>query len=186
MFETIGQRIAFVIDKCDLKKVQFADKIGVHQTYVSQMVADKKIPSDRVIKDICEAFNVSEHWLRTGEGEMFLPKPESSLPAELTDDPMIRAILEAYIDLDPQARQTFRKFFADVVARYKSESEPKPAAVPAPEFRTRKIPLIQGTDEAELQMHYQSRMEQRELDLSDLTQLPTAEDGTPINIEVLK
>ena len=28
--------------------------------------------TDRVIGDICRAFNVSEDWLRTGEGEMFV------------------------------------------------------------------------------------------------------------------
>lgn len=162
MFETIGQRIAFVVDKSNLKKVQFADRIGVHQTYVSQMVADKKIPSDRVIKDICEAFNVSEHWLRTGEGDMFLPKPESALPAELTDDPMIRAILEAYLDLDPQGRETFRKFFADAAARYKEYGrlEKKPGI-------NIRMPLIQGTDESELQMRYQSKREQQELHQSE-------------------
>ena len=137
MFETIGQRIARVLDKSGLKKVHFADRIGVHQTYVSQIVADKKVPSERVIKDICEAFNVNHHWLETGEGDMFLPKPESSLPAELTDDPVIRAILEAYLDLDPQGRQAFRRFFADVVARYKGEAHASPmdairAASPAP------------------------------------------------------
>lgn len=118
MEHTIGQRIAKFIDDRKIKKVQFAERIGVHQTYVSQIVADKKIPSDRVIKDICQAYGISEHWLRTGEGNPDLPKPDSTLPVELTDDPLIRAILEAYLDLDPQGRQTFQRFFADVVARY--------------------------------------------------------------------
>ena len=118
MNESIGHRIGLVIDATVGKKVRFAEQINVDQSYVTRMVSGGKIPSDRVIKDICEAFNVSEHWLRTGEGDMFLPKPESSLPAELTSDPLIRAILEAYLDLDPQSRQTFQRFFADVVTRY--------------------------------------------------------------------
>lgn len=134
MCETIGQRISFLIEERGIKKVQFAETIGVHQTYVSQMVTDKKVPSDRIIKDICEAYNVSDRWLRTGEGEMFLPKPESSLPAELSSDPMIRAILEAYLDLDAQGRQTFQRFFSDVVARYKGDS---PARQPSPAEQAR-------------------------------------------------
>ena len=31
-------------------------------------------PNDTVITLICREFNVSEEWLRTGEGEMFQPK----------------------------------------------------------------------------------------------------------------
>lgn len=34
----------------------------------------RKNPSDRTIADICREFNVSETWLRTGEGEMFQPR----------------------------------------------------------------------------------------------------------------
>lgn len=30
------------------------------------------MPSDRTIADIRREFNVNEHWLRTGEGEMFV------------------------------------------------------------------------------------------------------------------
>ena len=32
------------------------------------------MPSDRTILDICREFDVNEHWLRTGEGEMFIQK----------------------------------------------------------------------------------------------------------------
>lgn len=130
MSNSIGERIGLIIDSCNVKKVHFAERIGVHQTYVSQMVSDKKVPSDRVIRDICEEFNVNEHWLRTGEGDMFLPKSTSSLPAELAQSPMVRAILETYLDLDPQGRALFDRFFADVVARYKGEQPavPEPSA----------------------------------------------------------
>lgn len=136
MSATIGQRIGLVIEEKHIKKVQFAERIGVHQTYVSQMISDKKVPSDRVIKDICEAYRVSEQWLRTGKGDMYLPKLEASLPAELTDDPMIRAMLEAYLDLDPHNRQVFQRFFVDVVARFKGESRSDSLA----EARTNPLP----------------------------------------------
>lgn len=114
----MGQRVSIIIDHFGVKKVQFADAVGIHQAYISQIISDKKVPSDRVINDICEAYNISEHWLRTGEGDMLQPKSERDLPAELSRDPMVRAILEAYLDLDPQGRQMFQAFFADVVARY--------------------------------------------------------------------
>lgn len=37
------------------------------------MEKGERIPSERTIADICREFGVDEHWLRTGEGEMFRP-----------------------------------------------------------------------------------------------------------------
>ncbi len=113
MENTIGERISLIIDKSQVKKVQFAERIGVHQTYVSQMVSDKKVPSDRVIRDICEEFSVNENWLRTGEGgpdNMFV-KPSSDSQAiaarvakEYGSDPLLKAIMTTYLQLDDAKR----------------------------------------------------------------------------------
>lgn len=68
--ETINQRIAAVQKISGLTKTAFADRIKLTQQYVSKLVREGS-PSDRTIQDICEAFNVNETWLRTGEGDMF-------------------------------------------------------------------------------------------------------------------
>jgi hypothetical protein len=75
-----------------------------------------EIPDYR-IRSIVNTFSVSEHWLRTGEGEMFAERPVSALPAELTESPIIRAMLEAYLDLTPDNRKVFEQFFQNVVER---------------------------------------------------------------------
>lgn len=77
MLDTIGNRIAKIIEAKGIKKVQFASRINVDQSYISQLTSGKKTPSDRTVADICREFNVSESWLRTGEGEMFVEKTES-------------------------------------------------------------------------------------------------------------
>ena len=41
-------------------------------------------PTDAVIKSICREFNVSEEWLKTGEGDMFLPLDRQDQIANLT------------------------------------------------------------------------------------------------------
>ena len=113
------QRFKAVRERYNLSMRSFGEKLGLTASSVSAIEYGTRALGEKHIKLICAAFpEISEDWLRTGEGDMFLPKPESSLPAELTDDPLIRAILEAYLDLDPQGRQTFQRFFADVVARY--------------------------------------------------------------------
>ena len=71
--ETIAQRIIQIVGALGENKSGFARKINVTPAYISKL--DKKpetVPSDRTIADICREFNVSEHWLRTGEGEMFI------------------------------------------------------------------------------------------------------------------
>lgn len=54
-------------------QTNFAKQIGVTPAYIWKLLNKNDItPSDRTINDICREFNVSEHWLRTGEGEMFV------------------------------------------------------------------------------------------------------------------
>ena len=67
----VNTRIAAVIQASGLTKTAFSKKIGLSQPFVSQLANGDASPSDRTIADICREFNVNEHWLRTGEGEMF-------------------------------------------------------------------------------------------------------------------
>lgn len=67
----VNTRIASVIQASGLTKTAFSRKIGLSQPFVSQLANGDASPSDRTIADICREFNVNEHWLRTGEGEMF-------------------------------------------------------------------------------------------------------------------
>ncbi|MBM6938495.1 helix-turn-helix transcriptional regulator [Pseudoflavonifractor phocaeensis] len=53
---------------------QFADHIGVKRNTVGQYEIGRNPPTDTVITLICREFGVSETWLRSGEGEMFVPK----------------------------------------------------------------------------------------------------------------
>lgn len=68
----ISSRISTVIKSSGLTKTAFSKKIGLSQPFVSQLASGDASPSDRTIVDICREFGVSEHWLRTGDGEMFV------------------------------------------------------------------------------------------------------------------
>ncbi len=67
----INSRIAAVINASGLTKTAFAERLKVSQQHISRLAKDGT-PSDRTIVDICREFGVSEHWLRTGESEMFV------------------------------------------------------------------------------------------------------------------
>lgn len=69
----IFDRIKF-LRKDILKKTQqeFSESIHISRSNMGNIEIGRIAVTDRVINDICEAFNVSENWLRTGEGEMFV------------------------------------------------------------------------------------------------------------------
>lgn len=82
----MNERIAELIRELGLRQTEFARRLNLSQPFVSALCSGAKTPSERTVYDICREFNVSEHWLRTGEGEMFRPQTtEQELYALLGD-----------------------------------------------------------------------------------------------------
>ena len=70
---TIADRIKEVRKKAGLLQPDFAERIGVKGPTVTSYETGNRAPSEAVIRAICREFQVDEHWLRTGEGEMLRP-----------------------------------------------------------------------------------------------------------------
>lgn len=68
---TTNTRIRKLRKTLDLTQQAFADRLNIKRNTVATYEAGKSNPSDAAINLICREFNVSEEWLRTGEGEMF-------------------------------------------------------------------------------------------------------------------
>ena len=75
-------RITMVRKEKGYSQEQFANELNLSRNFINQLEAGKKNPSERTVLDICSKFSVNETWLRTGEGEMFVPK---SMEQELID-----------------------------------------------------------------------------------------------------
>lgn len=67
----MGDRIKALRQSLGLTQQEFADRIGIKRGAIANYEIGRNI-SDVVINSICRTYNVSEHWLRTGEGEMFV------------------------------------------------------------------------------------------------------------------
>lgn len=63
-------RIKAIRRAAGMTQAEFASHINVGQQSVTAYENGLRTPSNAVIASICYAFNVSEEWLRTGEGEM--------------------------------------------------------------------------------------------------------------------
>ena len=78
----MNHRIKKVRKSLGLTQKDFAERIGLKQNSIAVIEIGERNPSNQSILSICREFDVNEHWLRTGEGEMFLPK---SLDDELAE-----------------------------------------------------------------------------------------------------
>ena len=72
----IGARIKDVRRKVGLSQADFGARLGVSRDVISNIETDRlKTPGQKesLYRLICREYGVDEHWLRTGDGEMFLP-----------------------------------------------------------------------------------------------------------------
>lgn len=102
----INDRIKLVRKELRLSQIDFSFKIGLSQSRLAAVEANKGNVTERTIKLVCSEFNVSEHWLRTGEGDMFNP-PDSmvdGLVGKFDFPAIVAQMLRAYEGLD-QAQQ---------------------------------------------------------------------------------
>lgn len=68
----MNKRIKEIRKALNLTQKEFAQKIGLKQNAVSILEKDGSTITEQNIKNICTQFSVSEQWLRSGIGEMFI------------------------------------------------------------------------------------------------------------------
>lgn len=68
----MNERLKKLRKELDLTQQKFGERIGVKGNTIAQYEIGRNEPIDAVISLICREFNVSEEWLRTGEGDMFI------------------------------------------------------------------------------------------------------------------
>lgn len=73
---TIGERIGCLRKELKMSRRVFGEKLGVSESVIVNIEYDRlKRPEQKesLYKLICKEYRVNETWLRTGEGEMFVP-----------------------------------------------------------------------------------------------------------------
>lgn len=70
----MNERIKKLRQALGLSQDEFGRRLGVTRGAVTNIELNKVEPKPLFVDLICREFNVSETWLRTGEGEMFQPK----------------------------------------------------------------------------------------------------------------
>jgi len=96
----IGDRIKELRQMLHLTQQEFSDRISVKRSTIAQYEIGRNVPADSVIALICREYGVSEAWLRTGEGDMFVPQAETlvdQLAEKYHLTPPVRLLVEKFV-----------------------------------------------------------------------------------------
>ena len=127
----LSKRLEMIRAYAGLSQLEFAESIGVSRVHYNRMESPdvKMMPSQPLLKHLCEVHNINFNWLMTGDGEMYVKQsktePESQKNAIEINEPMVNQTIE-YVSLksteilkkesmDERAFLQYLQFFASVI-----------------------------------------------------------------------
>lgn len=123
-------RFKILRNNLGLTQQEFADRLCIKRGAVANYEIGRNVPSDSVIALICREFNVSEAWLRYGEGEMLVPLTRdqeiADFMGEVLTDPDAsprKALICAVKKLGPEEWATLAKVAREWVEGMEKSSE---------------------------------------------------------------
>ncbi|MFR3638184.1 MAG: helix-turn-helix domain-containing protein [Faecalimonas sp.] len=120
----IGERIR-LLRKNELKMTQddFASKIDISRSNIGNIEIGRIAVTERIIASICREFSVNEEWLRTGNGEMFVPLTRNQLITDFTADLIMedntfkKRLVEALAKLDESEWEVLEKLAESLIKK---------------------------------------------------------------------
>ena len=76
MSNDINERLIELRKSLEMTQEEFGASIGVSRGVIKNIEYKVTEPKPLMIQQICKTHGVSETWLRTGEGEMFIPRTD--------------------------------------------------------------------------------------------------------------
>lgn len=110
-----------------LNQTDFAAAFGMSQGGYARVETGANAMSDRVLKSACQAHNISEHWLRTGEGEMFVDNTDALVKRLQEDMGMSGSeieLLQTFLSFPAGEREQVISFGRRFAARFAHDEEP--------------------------------------------------------------
>lgn len=119
---TIGEKIK-KIRSCvgdtgkRISQDEFAKAIEVNRSTLAQYETNSMNPSTRILKKICEVYNVNMGYFINDDEEMFVDTAETfaeTLRATYKLDDLGVSILKAYINMNDEEKKTIKKLLLDI------------------------------------------------------------------------
>ena len=133
--DTINERFKMLRESCQKTQAEWADILGLSRSGVSEIEAGRRNVTKKHIRSLelwdgCKDKAINIDWLKTGNGEMFLPVPEedevASYVAELLDPnnpfaDLIVEIMRTYSQLDSRSQEVLLEFSRKLIENIKKE-----------------------------------------------------------------
>lgn len=113
-------------EELHMTQTEFGEALGVKRDVINNIENNRlKNPEKQepIYRLMCEKFNVSEEWLRTGEGEMFAEVPAEdeyfkavTQISKSNDKLAMQAIIE-YWKLDDVSKETLRNYIYKIAEK---------------------------------------------------------------------
>lgn len=93
----INQRLKEVRQALNMSQAKFAKALSMSNGYVAQVELGNTRVNGRIIKLMHFVLNVNEEWLRTGKGEMFEEKPNTTLALAVSSFKELKPVYQEYV-----------------------------------------------------------------------------------------
>lgn len=113
----MNEQIRKLRKQLNLTMEKFGQKLGVKKNTVSQWESGANSLTDQMFKSICREFNVSEEWLRTGKGEMFVSNSGNELDALVKRYNLSHGVyvfIEKLVNSQPETQNAIVDFVKEV------------------------------------------------------------------------
>lgn len=113
----MNDRIRSLRKQLNMTQQEFADRLGIPRNNIAGYETGKRSPSEAAISLICKEFAVSEEWLRSGKGEMFVPVPETPVDFLVREYGLSRndsVLIERFANLDRTQRSAIIEYISSV------------------------------------------------------------------------
>lgn len=109
---TVNERLKCLRKKLNLSQTAFGEKVEIAQGHMTNIETGRRELTEKNIKLICIVFNVNEHWLRTGEGEMFIEN-DNTILSELSKQHnlsnMDEVFFRTFLKCSPEERAVLKQ-----------------------------------------------------------------------------
>ena len=105
----MNDRIALIRKDKRMTRASFGECLGVSGDVINNLERGRVEIKDHMILLICKAFDVNEKWLRTGEGDMYVPEDREKALAKMT------------VDLFMEESDSFKSRFISMLAKMTDE-----------------------------------------------------------------
>lgn len=155
----------------------FAEMLGTSRDTIANYEGGRVVPTDTFIQLLCTKFNVSNEWLRTGEGDMYVDSETSlvdSLTKQMNMSAEQRKLMEIFLTMSDEKRDSVSKAFFDFLDAARQLDAAESAAPPSESAANQQHTMTDDELEAEVEAYRAALIAEQKGQSASMKMLPYA------------